>query len=54
MLWFTALEHKVFMKDFTAAFPLAKVWVCTGQWSWPINLPLNFKCDGMIGKVRHC
>jgi Domain of unknown function (DUF4336) len=41
------------MRDFTAAFPLAKVWVCTGQWSWPINLPLNFKCDGIIGKVGH-
>jgi Domain of unknown function (DUF4336) len=41
------------MKDFTAAFPSAKVWVCTGQWSWPVNLPLNFRCNGIIGKVGH-
>lgn len=41
----------MFMKDFTKAFPAASVWVCPGQWSWPINLPLGFRIDGVLTKV---
>ncbi|KAG5189708.1 hypothetical protein JKP88DRAFT_262068, partial [Tribonema minus] len=49
----TALEHKVYMRDFTRAYPKAQVWVCPGQWSWPINLPLRFRVDGMLVKKIH-
>ncbi|XP_057849355.1 uncharacterized protein LOC131060213 isoform X1 [Cryptomeria japonica] len=37
-----AYEHKVFVGPFSRKFPKAKVWVAPRQWSWPINLPLEF------------
>ncbi|KAL5726013.1 hypothetical protein ACHQM5_009086 [Ranunculus cassubicifolius] len=37
-----AYEHKIFMGPFTRKFPKAKVWVAPRQWSWPLNLPLEF------------
>ncbi|KAF0925245.1 hypothetical protein E2562_015960 [Oryza meyeriana var. granulata] len=37
-----AYEHKVFFGPFTRKFPRAKIWVAPRQWSWPINLPLEF------------
>jgi hypothetical protein len=37
-----AYEHKVFMGPFCRAFPDAQAWVAPSQWSWPINLPVQF------------
>ncbi|KAL5230145.1 hypothetical protein ABZP36_028921 [Zizania latifolia] len=37
-----AYEHKVFFGPFTRKFPKAQIWVAPRQWSWPINLPLEF------------
>lgn len=37
-----AYEHKIFMGPFSRKFPRAKIWVAPRQWSWPINLPLEF------------
>ncbi|XP_027358057.1 uncharacterized protein LOC113867163 isoform X2 [Abrus precatorius] len=37
-----AYEHKVFVGPFSRKFPLAQVWVAPRQWSWPLNLPLEF------------
>ncbi|CAM0954637.1 unnamed protein product [Alopecurus aequalis] len=37
-----AYEHKVFLGPFSRKFPRAQVWVAPRQWSWPINLPLEF------------
>jgi hypothetical protein len=44
----TAFEHKVFVSGFARAYPKAKVWVCPGQWAWPINLPPPFRVDGYL------
>ena len=44
----TGLEHKIFMAPFVAKFPQAKVWVAPGQWSWPVDLPLGFRVDGVL------
>jgi hypothetical protein len=38
----TLFEHKVFAGPFQRKFPKAKLWVCPGQWSWPLNLPPTF------------
>lgn len=37
-----AYEHKIFMGPFSRKFPRAQVWVAPRQWSWPLNLPLEF------------
>lgn len=37
-----AYEHKIFVGPFSRKFPRAKVWVAPRQWSWPLNLPLEF------------
>ncbi|GMH35152.1 hypothetical protein BSKO_03020 [Bryopsis sp. KO-2023] len=37
-----AYEHKIFVGPFSRKFPEAKVYVAPKQWSWPINLPLQF------------
>ncbi|XP_002990504.2 uncharacterized protein LOC9631551 [Selaginella moellendorffii] len=37
-----AYEHKVYVGPFSRNFPRAQVWVTPGQWSWPLNLPLEF------------
>ncbi|XP_073004838.1 uncharacterized protein [Typha latifolia] len=37
-----AYEHKIFVGPFSRKFPKAKIWVAPRQWSWPINLPLEF------------
>ena len=44
----TGLEHKIFMAPFVAKFPKAQVWVAPGQWSWPVDLPLGFRVDGVL------
>lgn len=38
----SGLEHKVFVGPFARCFPQAEVYVAPGQWSFPINLPLNW------------
>ncbi|KAK1297015.1 hypothetical protein QJS10_CPB15g01329 [Acorus calamus] len=37
-----AYEHKIFVGPFSRKFPHAQIWVAPRQWSWPINLPLEF------------
>ncbi|KAK4279420.1 hypothetical protein QN277_011205 [Acacia crassicarpa] len=37
-----AYEHKIFVGPFSRKFPRAQVWVAPRQWSWPLNLPLEF------------
>jgi hypothetical protein len=37
-----AYEHKIFVGPFSRKFPRARVWVAPRQWSWPLNLPLEF------------
>ncbi|KAF8042136.1 hypothetical protein BT93_A0673 [Corymbia citriodora subsp. variegata] len=37
-----AYEHKIFVGPFSRKFPKARVWVAPRQWSWPLNLPLEF------------
>ncbi|CAM9600890.1 unnamed protein product [Chrysoparadoxa australica] len=44
----TALEHKLYVKPFSSAFPKAQVWAVPGQWAWPINLPPNFKAKTLF------
>lgn len=44
----TAVEHKVYMASFVAQFPKAKVYVAPGQFSWPLDLPLGFRVDGIL------
>uniref|UniRef100_A0A7S0A4C5 DUF4336 domain-containing protein n=1 Tax=Pyrodinium bahamense TaxID=73915 RepID=A0A7S0A4C5_9DINO len=36
-----AVEHKYFVGPFSQAFPTAEVWVCPGQFSVPVPLPLE-------------
>ncbi|KAK2663347.1 hypothetical protein Ddye_001921 [Dipteronia dyeriana] len=37
-----AYEHKIFVGPFSRKFPRARMWVAPRQWSWPLNLPLEF------------
>eukprot|EP00249_Psilotum_nudum_P008166 c21085_g1_i1 orf=174-1562(+) len=37
-----AYEHKIFVGPFSRKYPRAQVWVAPRQWSWPLNLPLEF------------
>lgn len=38
----SGLEHKVFVGPFARCFPNAEVFVAPYQWSFPLNLPLNW------------
>ncbi|MGD1874652.1 MAG: DUF4336 domain-containing protein [Mastigocoleus sp.] len=38
----SGLEHKVFVGPFARHFPESQVFVVPNQWSFPINLPLNW------------
>jgi Domain of unknown function (DUF4336) len=38
----SGVEHKVFVGPFAKHFPNAKVYVAPDQWSFPLNLPLNW------------
>lgn len=44
----TAIEHKTFMSSFVKKFPDAQVYVAPGQFSWPVDLPLGFRVDGVL------
>ncbi len=36
----SGLEHKIAMPAMARVFPESTLWVCPGQWSFPLNLPL--------------
>ena len=38
----SGLEHKISMPAMARIFPKANLWVCPGQWSFPISLPLSW------------
>lgn len=38
----SGLEHKVFVGPFARCFPLSQVFIAPNQWSFPVNLPLNW------------
>ncbi len=38
----SGLEHKIGLPALARAFPNSKIWVCPGQWSFPIQLPLDW------------
>ncbi|MBD0269490.1 MAG: DUF4336 domain-containing protein [Cyanobacteria bacterium Co-bin8] len=38
----SGIEHKVFVGPFARCFPKAQVFVAPEQWSFPVNLPLNW------------
>ncbi len=44
----SGLEHKVSLPSLARAFPQASIWVCPGQWSFPVGLPLSWL--GIPGK----
>ncbi|KAI8465795.1 MAG: hypothetical protein J3K34DRAFT_525046 [Monoraphidium minutum] len=47
-----AYEHKVFVGPFSRRFPQAKVYTAPFQWSYPLNLPLQFFGIFPEGEVR--
>ena len=38
----SGLEHKLPLAPMARAFPQAELWVCPGQWSFPVPLPLSW------------
>ena len=38
----SGLEHKIGLPALSRIFKDAEIWICPGQWSFPINLPLDF------------
>ncbi len=38
----SAIEHKVFVPPFARKFPNSQIYVAPYQWSFPVNLPLNW------------
>ena len=38
----SGLEHKIGLPPLARIFNESKIWLCPGQWSFPINLPLDF------------
>ena len=38
----SGLEHKIGLPALARVFKDAEIWLCPGQWSFPINLPLDF------------
>ncbi len=38
----SGLEHKIGLPALSRIFQGADIWLCPGQWSFPINLPLDF------------
>ena len=38
----SGLEHKIGLPPLARIFNQSEIWLCPGQWSFPINLPLNF------------
>ena len=38
----SGLEHKIGLPALSRIFKDAEIWLCPGQWSFPINMPLDF------------
>jgi len=38
----SGLEHKVGLPPLARIFNQSEIWLCPGQWSFPLNLPLDF------------
>ena len=38
----SGLEHKIGLPSLARIFKNSEIWLCPGQWSFPINLPLDF------------
>jgi len=38
----SGLEHKIGLPALVRIFDKSDIWICPGQWSFPINLPLDF------------
>ena len=38
----SGLEHKISLPALARAFPKSQLWVCPGQWSFPVSLPLSW------------
>ncbi len=38
----SGLEHKISLPALARSFPSSILWICPGQWSFPIPLPLDF------------
>ena len=38
----SGLEHKIGLPALSRIFNDAEIWLCPGQWSFPVNLPLDF------------
>ena len=38
----SGLEHKISLPSLARSFPKALVWICPGQWSFPLSLPLTW------------
>ena len=38
----SGLEHKIALPAISRAFPKAELWLCPGQWSFPISLPSDW------------
>ena len=38
----SGLEHKISLPSLARSFSKATIWVCPGQWSFPLNLPLSW------------
>ena len=38
----SGLEHKVALPALARAFPNSKIWLCPGQWSFPLQLPFDW------------
>ncbi|WP_320674408.1 DUF4336 domain-containing protein [Prochlorococcus sp. MIT 1341] len=38
----SGLEHKISLPALSRAFPEAEIWICPGQWSFPVNYPLDW------------
>jgi len=38
----SGLEHKIGLPSIARIFKEADIWLCPGQWSFPVNLPLDF------------
>jgi len=38
----SGLEHKIGLPALSRVFKDAEIWLCPGQWSFPLNLPLDF------------
>ncbi len=38
----SGLEHKISLPALARQFPKATIWICPGQWSFPLKLPLSW------------